>query len=105
MVLLVALTLFIMVVAALFVVRGVLDGIKQSKAPRTSIQVLDNLVEIGIAYTEGPTLVQVHKDHIVAWETNSTGELTIVCTGGRTYRVRGISNEKSKELRKQLGWE
>lgn len=69
-----------------------------------SVQVLPRVVEIGLVYKEGPVLIHIPHEHVEFIETSSTGVLTIRASG-QEFSGSGITNEKSKELRQQLGWE
>lgn len=73
-------------------------------APKMSLEVCGSTLEIGMALVEGPLLVQVRKDHIVAWETDAKGQLSVVCAGGTRYTGSGIDHERSKKIREALGF-
>jgi hypothetical protein len=98
---------FVCLMILFCVVRFVWDiaGPRRSAPPRMSVEVCGNVVEIGIAHPDGPLLIQVVKNTIVAWETNCSQEVTILCANGTRYVGSGISHEKGKKIRQQLGWE
>ena len=72
--------------------------------PKMSVQVLERVVEVGLAYKDGPVLVQIPRSAITFIATTSTGLLKIG-TPGLTFRGTGITHEASKKVRQELGWE
>lgn len=72
--------------------------------PRMSLEVVGNMLEIGLAQEDGPELIHIPKQRVAAMVTDAIGNVTIYCDGGQSYRGSGLSQEACNTIRRDLGW-